>query len=178
VTSCYRCNRTGKCRSCTCVKARRRCYNCLPGRMGHCVNLFENTADSPAEADPSTAAVASNPGQQIHPTSPLANLSPTLTPSTTPSSPILSAATPVPLPGHCSLPVFRKDTEPTFSWGLLSGEIFTETLVQCYRSVVHWKRNLFKVPFGRAGNFFVKEPTRLIDAYMSNSALQSVALRF
>ena len=115
VTSCCWCNRTGKCRSCACVKACRHCYSCLPGHLGHCMNPSKNAADSPADADPPTAAVAPTPGQQIHPTSPLANLSPTLTPSTTPSSPILSTATPAPLPGHCSLPVFRKDTEPTFS---------------------------------------------------------------
>ena len=42
---------------------------------------------------------------------------------------------------------------------------------------MHWKRNLFKVYFGRAGNLFVKEPARMIDAYVSNSAHQSVALR-
>ena len=105
VTNCYRCNTTGKCRSCACVMAHRRCYSCHPGRLGHCVNLSMNAADSPADTDSPTAAIAPTPGRLIRPTSPLANLSPTLTSSTTPSSPILST-TPAPLLEHCSLPVF------------------------------------------------------------------------
>ena len=62
-------------------------------------------------------------------------------------------------------------------WGHLSGEAFSETIAHCYKKIVHWKRNMFKVPTGKAGNLFVKELTRLIDGYVSDSALQSVALR-
>ena len=36
---------------------------------------------------------------------------------------------------------------------------------------------MIKVPSGKAGNLFVKELTRLFQAYVSDSALQSVALK-
>ena len=39
------------------------------------------------------------------------------------------------------------------------------------------QRNLFKVPTDKAGNLFVKELSRLIDAYTFDSVLQSVSLR-
>ena len=52
-----------------------------------------------------------------------------------------------------------------------------EHLTCCYAEVVHWKRNLFKIPAGKAGNSFVKEITRLLRAYTEASVLESVALK-
>ena len=62
-------------------------------------------------------------------------------------------------------------------WGALNGTTFNDLITFCYEKAVHWKRNMIKVPSGKAGNFFVKELTRLFQAYVSDSALQSVALK-
>ena len=35
---CCRCNRSGFCKRCVCVKEGRPCAGCLPGRLGHCQN--------------------------------------------------------------------------------------------------------------------------------------------
>ena len=35
---CCRCNRSGFCKGCACVKAKRTCDSCLPGKLGHCAN--------------------------------------------------------------------------------------------------------------------------------------------
>ena len=35
---CCRCSYRGLCKRCACVKADRTCFNCLPGRDGHCLN--------------------------------------------------------------------------------------------------------------------------------------------
>lgn len=35
---CCKCNRSGHCRNCACVKAGRLCQGCLPGRLKHCSN--------------------------------------------------------------------------------------------------------------------------------------------
>ncbi len=35
---CCRCNKTGRCRNCACVKADIQCQNCLPSRLGNCCN--------------------------------------------------------------------------------------------------------------------------------------------
>ena len=37
-TNCCRCNRTGSCQNCSCVKASQLCAKCAPGRLGHCQN--------------------------------------------------------------------------------------------------------------------------------------------
>ena len=36
--ACCRCNRASTCKSCSCVKGGRACSNCLPIRLGRCVN--------------------------------------------------------------------------------------------------------------------------------------------
>ena len=46
-----------------------------------------------------------------------------------------------------------------------------------YDEVVHWKRNLFVVPFGKAGKEFVQELTRLFHCCGEKSALECIALK-
>ena len=75
------------------------------------------------------------------------------------------------------LPVYSPINEPTFAWGNVDGDTFSHSVTCCYAEVVHWKRNLFKVPSGKVGSSFVKELTRLIRAYADSSALESVALK-
>lgn len=65
---------------------------------------------------------------------------------------------------------------PTFVWGKLSGPDFANSLQAIYAEVVHWRRNCFSVPFGKAGKDFVKELSKLYSAYGSASALESIAL--
>ena len=35
---CCRCNGSGRCKACSCVKSGRQCVSCLPARNGHCSN--------------------------------------------------------------------------------------------------------------------------------------------
>ena len=63
-----------------------------------------------------------------------------------------------------------------FMWGKLTGSDFANSLHAIYVEVVHWRRNCFSVPFGKAGKDFVEELSMLYSAYGSASALESVAL--
>ena len=36
--ACCKCNRSGSCNGCACVKANEFCDNCLPGKLGNCSN--------------------------------------------------------------------------------------------------------------------------------------------
>ena len=45
-----------------------------------------------------------------------------------------------------------------------------------YNQVVHWHRNIFKIPAGKAGKTVVKELTRLFEAYADATTLESVAI--
>ena len=52
------------------------------------------------------------------------------------------------------------------------------TCVTCaYDEVIHWRRNLFSVPVGRAGTRFVHELARLFQSFADGSALEGVALK-
>ena len=59
---------------------------------------------------------------------------------------------------HVSLlPVYDGLPEPSFVWGKLDGSSATDIIQSCHEEVVHWRRNIFKVPTGKAGNQFVRE---------------------
>ena len=51
------------------------------------------------------------------------------------------------------------------------------TLNAAYAEAVHWKMNLFKVPYGKAGKSFVSELARLFKAFATGSALESIGLK-
>ena len=80
----------------------------------------------------------------------------------------------IPLP---ELPQFKAAAETNFGWGNLQGKRFCEVIKAAYLEVTTWKRNIFLVPSGRVGKEFVKELTRLINAYVEASALELVALQ-
>ena len=57
------------------------------------------------------------------------------------------------------------------------GEYLIQIVNRCYDAVVHWRRNLFKIPSGKVGVAFVHELSRLFQAYAESSALEGVALK-
>ena len=75
------------------------------------------------------------------------------------------------------LPPYSTSSEPTSSWGDVDGETFRCALNGTYDEIVHWKRNLFKVPSGKAGTAFVHELSRMFRAYADHSALENVAMK-
>ena len=63
---------------------------------------------------------------------------------------------------------------PIFTWGELDSTSFTNSAND---EAVHWKMNLFRVPYGKAGKSFVSELARLFKSFAEGSALESVALK-
>ena len=57
-------------------------------------------------------------------------------------------------------------------WNQLDGAEFVKSIHAAYNECVHWRRNAFLVPSGSVGKQFVKELTRLFDAYAQGSALE------
>jgi len=75
------------------------------------------------------------------------------------------------------LPPFTALSAPNFRWGDISGTAFSSKVNKAYEEAVHWKRNLFEIPRGKAGMEFVRELSRLLDAYTDATALESIALK-
>ena len=46
-----------------------------------------------------------------------------------------------------------------------------------YEEAIKWKRNLFMLPSGKAGNEYIDECTRLILEWVKDSQLQSIAIK-
>ena len=65
----------------------------------------------------------------------------------------------------------------TTLWEEKDGEYITQKVNQCYNKVVHWRRNLVKEPFGKAGTSFVHEISRMFQAYSGSSALERIAMK-
>ena len=65
----------------------------------------------------------------------------------------------------------------SFVWGNLVGQDFVDAIESAYAEVVHWRRNLFKIPWGSAGKDFVQETSRLIQSFAEGSALAPVSLK-
>ena len=75
------------------------------------------------------------------------------------------------------LPEYMPAPHPTFRWGDKDGKTFINSIELCYSEIVHWRKNLFRVPTGKAGKAFVQELARLFRAFADSSALESVAMR-
>ena len=59
----------------------------------------------------------------------------------------------------------------------ITGSIFCEQIHKAYESIVHWRHNLFLVPFGSVGSHFVIGLAKLYESYGSASAMESIALK-
>ena len=136
--------------------------NCQPGRLGRCQN---------------EAKVVSQPiGDNVPPTSEETD-SPKSVSGVRVSA---DASTDVDIEADemkvSDLPPYSLATSPNFMWGRIDGESFTHTISCCHAEIVHWKRNLFKVPSGKAGSAFTGELARLFRAYGESSAMELVSL--
>ena len=76
-----------------------------------------------------------------------------------------------------SLPSYAEASAPLFKWGTLNGKVAVKTISDCYDEATSWRRNIFKIPSGKSGNLFVKELTRLFNAFGEGTALESIALK-
>ena len=67
--------------------------------------------------------------------------------------------------------------EETFHWGERKGSDFTDDLNIAYKQIVFWRQNLFLLPSGKYGKKFIREITRVINCWVDDTALKSVALK-
>ena len=67
--------------------------------------------------------------------------------------------------------------EPLFSWGNVDCAVLIDHMNGAYGEVVHWKLNLFLVPFDSVGKRFIAELARLYRSFATSSALECIALK-
>ena len=174
---CCRCNAGGRCRNCSCKKSGQGCINCLPHRYGRCQNTLTDPPEDDGQQQHSDISVNHQPAKTEReiervvspinaPSSPPPPPPPPLLPHTVDPPEFLHR-----LPPHPTLPT------PNFMWGNIDGETFTNAICSAYTEIAHWRRNIFKVPSGRAGKAFVSELARLFRDYAEETMLEGIALK-
>ena len=177
---CCRCNGSGRCVNCVCKKSRNQCTNCLPGRKNQCANR-KDEPDANTITDPIESSHTPDSPESLDLAPPLPRLPDIAPPSPNPSIPVGQSPEPsgrdpsVPDPPCPDFPSPEPMGPANFVWGSLDGKTFSKQIDEAYEVIVHWKRNLFKVPRGRPGTQFVRELTRLLESYSSATALECVA---
>ena len=140
IPSCCRCNGSGRCLNCACVKAGTPCSNCLPQRKGNCANC---TSDSRDRHD----SRLSHRATQVRQSHTLAQTLPS-----PPSQPMVHDSAP-----NVILPSFTPMEDPRFLWGRIDADSLIHSITAAYAEVVNWRRNMFAIPLGNAGKSFVNE---------------------
>jgi len=69
------------------------------------------------------------------------------------------------------------DEFPAYKWGNYTSFSFEENFKKIYESIVFWRRNLFLLPTGNAGKWYIDETVRLINEWLSNSPLKNIAFK-
>ena len=188
---CCRCNASGSCKNCSCKKSNQECSNCLPLRRGHCTNthapaIKDSTAtlphlDTQKLFEPINDATQEAPTVSTNTLEILTPLSDTTIPESrdvfTPAILNDEQNEPTTTTTINDLPPFTQIPNPKFRWRAKDGEIFTSSITIAYEEIVHWRRNIFKVPCGKTGKSFVLELARMFRAYADSSALEGVALK-
>ncbi len=77
----------------------------------------------------------------------------------------------------CQLPPYSPMTDPIFMWDGYDTDTFIQNITTSYAEVVHWRKNMFMVPYGNVGKSFVSELAKLYRAYADRSALEAIALK-
>ena len=160
---CCRCNRTGSCRGCACVKAGKRCSNCLPSKLGSCLNVSSSVTPSqqqdPISCPPCNSTMAHVSSSSLPPPPP--------PPLCQPRPLLVLALYPPPEPISTA----------NFQWGEHDGSSLGLAVESAYAEAVHWRRNIFTIPLGKAGKDYVKEQARLFSAYSDGTPMEQVALK-
>jgi len=193
--ACCKCNRTGRCRNCACVKAGKSCHTCFPSHLGHCLNTATARPDatpvaaaSVPEAPAAVGSVPMTPVLLTPPPPPPTEFAFAQVPTTAQSqqtsgalnrtAPLIDAHQPhgasytstVSWP----LPALQK---ANFMWGSKDGPTFCQNICSAYEHVIHWNPNLFLPHSGVAGKNFVQELARLLQAYADSSSLECIAMK-
>ena len=64
----------------------------------------------------------------------------------------------------------------TFYWGNRKGSDFSKDLDYVYEKIVFWRQNLFRLPSENSGKKFICETTRLVNAWVEDSAMKPISL--
>ena len=181
MSSCYRCNGSGRCVNCVCVKAGDACTNCMPQRRGNCRNSITNRSDlrdSSAVVSQATVPVQPSPspipqqqleiqsGVPLPPFTPMAqSTASTITSQlVSPTTPDTADVTTIP-----DLPPYPPLRDLSLTMGAQDAAEFSHQVSEAYEEIVHFSPNLLEVPMGNTGWTFIGMLSTLFHAFGNDS---------
>ena len=76
------------------------------------------------------------------------------------------------------LPTFKKvEVIPLVSWASHTGEELYCEINDAYETIVHWHKNLFMIPSGKAGKEFITELSSWLNKFNNDTPFRSIALK-
>ena len=66
---------------------------------------------------------------------------------------------------------------PLTNWHDFSGKEFVKKIDNIYNEITQWRKNLFKLPTGKAAKAFIIELTTWLEHFNKNSQFQCIALK-
>jgi len=73
-------------------------------------------------------------------------------------------------------PEKTNQTKFNFKWGSYDGESFARKVDLVYEKIVFWKKN-FLLSKGAAGKSYIRETTRLVNAFVENLSLKNISIK-
>ena len=166
--TCCRCNGSGRCVNCTCVKSGLACSNCLPLRKGNCANLADRTTlrqtagpdqlPIPPLLHPALAAsqtTSCTDEATIHGIPVSDNHIPLQESMTSSRNSFVASSlagdaehlpSSVTPGGTGALPPCAPLSSTPFHWGEVPGHVFCEDIASVYEEQVLWRKNIFSPP--------------------------------
>ena len=71
----------------------------------------------------------------------------------------------------------REPVNEPFYWNEKPGKTFVNELNNAYDKIVYWRKNLFLLLTGAAGESFINEMTRMINAWVYDTPIKDIALK-
>ena len=76
-----------------------------------------------------------------------------------------------------TLPSYKLDPLPTTKWHDYTAEQFVNLINSTYDNIIHWRKNLFKLPNGKASRLFINELSLWLDHYNRSTDFKCMALK-
>ena len=79
---------------------------------------------------------------------------------------------------HANLPAYERIPKiPTFDYNNIPGKIFLQTIENIYERIITWRKNIFLVPTGKAGNDFVHLLATWLENFNNNTTFKGIAIK-
>ena len=71
----------------------------------------------------------------------------------------------------------RQTNAANYKWGEIDGNVFSERINRAYEEVVRFRKNLFLLPSGSVGNWYVTEKAKFFEAMVSQHPMEKIAMK-